>query len=285
MTASPAVVDVEHVASFTNMDPVTLYRSRWLLQRLLRRGSLRYILPHSRAAAVSIHSVFGESFSNKIRVVYPAAIPSPCTASPGENDEFTLLFIGKNFKIKGGLELYRAYKHLQEEYPNIRLVIKSSAREVPDFVRKDPTVTVVTGILPHDDILRLYCSADLFVMPTYMDTFGYVYLEAMAAGLPIIGTDVFAVPEIIQDGYNGFVVHSDIRWHDDRYLHRGSFGFNPVSEQKVVSQLVEKIRILVEDPDLLKKMSKNALYLTTEGKFSIQYRNKQLHDVYLDALH
>ena len=285
LTKTPSVIDFECVTSFANMDPVALQSARRMVLRLLSRPAIKYILPHSYAAARSVESVFGNAFSEKMRVVYPAAVPSPCVAHPGSRETFTILFVGKNFRIKGGVELYRAYKLLSREYKHMKLVIKSNPDEIPRKIVSDPGVHVITKILPYQEVLRLYCSADVFVLPTYMDTFGYVFLEAMAAGLPVIGTDVFAVPEIIQNGYNGFVIHSDIRWHDDRYLPRKEgLRFGSCAEEHIVNQLVDKIRMLIEDKSLLQEMSQNAIYLVTEGKFSIKFRNEVLREIYMSAV-
>jgi glycosyltransferase involved in cell wall biosynthesis len=60
-----------------------------------------------------------------------------------------------------------------------------------------------------DELLNLYAQADIFVMPSLTEAFGVVFLEAMAAGLPVIGTRVGGIPEIIEDGHNGMLVEAD----------------------------------------------------------------------------
>jgi glycosyltransferase involved in cell wall biosynthesis len=57
-----------------------------------------------------------------------------------------------------------------------------------------------------DDLIDLYAQSTLYVMPSLTEAFGIVFLEAMAAGLPVIGTSVGGIPEIIQDGVNGRLV-------------------------------------------------------------------------------
>jgi len=57
--------------------------------------------------------------------------------------------------------------------------------------------------LPPDSLVELYCAADLFVLPTLIETFGMVLVEAMAAGLPILTTDAPGVKDVIEEGENG----------------------------------------------------------------------------------
>jgi glycosyltransferase involved in cell wall biosynthesis len=53
---------------------------------------------------------------------------------------------------------------------------------------------------------ELWRRADLFVMPTRQEAFGMVYQEAAAAGLPVIATNINAIPEIVQDTVTGLLV-------------------------------------------------------------------------------
>jgi len=57
-----------------------------------------------------------------------------------------------------------------------------------------------------EDMPLVYNGSDLFVLASENETFGQVYIEAMACGIPVIGTNVGGVPEIIMDGYNGFLI-------------------------------------------------------------------------------
>ncbi len=78
---------------------------------------------------------------------------------------------------------------------------------------------------------KMYRNADVFIFPTHRDVFGLVLLHAMAEGLPVIASREGAVPEIIQDGINGFLVE------------KGNEG-----------QLAQRILTLAGDPQLRQKI-------------------------------
>ncbi|QKF81106.1 glycosyltransferase family 4 protein [Halarcobacter ebronensis] len=61
-------------------------------------------------------------------------------------------------------------------------------------------------VIPHRDLISLYKASDLFVFPSYIETFGIVLIEAMAAGLPIVTTDVEGCRDLVSDGENGYLL-------------------------------------------------------------------------------
>jgi len=63
-----------------------------------------------------------------------------------------------------------------------------------------------TGFVPEKELPYVFSSADLMVLPSISEPFGIALIEAMAAGLPVIGSRVGGIPEIIDEGVNGFIV-------------------------------------------------------------------------------
>ena len=61
-----------------------------------------------------------------------------------------------------------------------------------------------------------YAIADMFVMPSAYESFGLVFLEALACGVPVIATRVGVAPQVIRDGINGFLVERDPQEIADR---------------------------------------------------------------------
>jgi glycosyltransferase involved in cell wall biosynthesis len=110
------------------------------------------------------------------------------------------LFIGVDFERKGGPDVIRAFAEVRRRLPSARLTI------VGGYPAGDVAPGVVSlGLVRGADALSAVIrSASLFVMPSVWEPFGIVFLEAMAAGIPCIGSDAFAMPEII--GETGSVI-------------------------------------------------------------------------------
>ncbi|MBW2617540.1 MAG: glycosyltransferase family 4 protein [Deltaproteobacteria bacterium] len=60
--------------------------------------------------------------------------------------------------------------------------------------------------LPADEVIALYCLADVFVLPSYLETFGRVLIEAMAAGVPVVTTDAPGCRDVVKHGVSGLLV-------------------------------------------------------------------------------
>jgi glycosyltransferase involved in cell wall biosynthesis len=62
------------------------------------------------------------------------------------------------------------------------------------------------GALPQEEVFGLYTAMDVFVMPSLYEGFGLAAAEAMAVGLPVVGTRIEGLTEVIEDGLTGFLV-------------------------------------------------------------------------------
>jgi glycosyltransferase involved in cell wall biosynthesis len=115
-----------------------------------------------------------------------------------------VLFIGKDFERKGGDLLLAAFARAREHVPNAELWLVTSKEDV-----SGPGVRRIAPTYDRAAIAALYHDSSVFAMPSRCETWGDVFLEAMAYGLPCIGANRDAMPEIIQHGETGFVVEPD----------------------------------------------------------------------------
>lgn len=110
------------------------------------------------------------------------------------------VFVGLDFERKGGRNVIEAFARVRKQLPGARLTLVGGAPR-GDLGPGITSLGIVHGQAALAEVLR---SASLFVMPSVWEPFGIVFLEAMAAGLPCIGANVCAMPEII--GNAGAVV-------------------------------------------------------------------------------
>ena len=135
-------------------------------------------------------------------------IPWPRPAPPMGGP--TILFVGRQFHRKGGDLVLRAFERVRERIPDARLVIAGPS----DLQVSQPGVSLL-GFLDKDTpegwqkLLDTYAASTVFCLPTRFEAFGIVYLEAMCFGLPCVGPEAWAVPEMIVDGVTGFTFPSE----------------------------------------------------------------------------
>jgi glycosyltransferase involved in cell wall biosynthesis len=183
------------------------------IDRVARRESTVY---HGAAAIFPLSEYLRRSFIDDFgvdpdRVVAVGGGPNldfdsiPRRLAPPSTPP-TILFVGANFRRKGGDLLLQAFARVRERIPAARLIVIGSPERF-----EQPGVESL-GFLQKanpSDLQRLqhaYEQSHVFCLPTRFEPFGIVYLEAMAYGLPCVGPDAWAVPEMIRDGKTGFTV-------------------------------------------------------------------------------
>lgn len=98
------------------------------------------------------------------------------------------------------------FKELLRRFPRCRLALVGDGpyRQVLQEELSSSN-TVFTGILHGEELSQAFASADIFIMPSESETLGFVVLESMASGVPVIGARAGGIPDIIDDATNGFL--------------------------------------------------------------------------------
>ena len=133
-----------------------------------------------------------------------------------------------------------------------------------------------TGLINRKKLLNHYSNSDILIYPGYTDSFGFAFLEAMSFGIPIITVDGDSREETIDEGKTGFIIN-----RPKKFSGWDKFG---KEEKRIVSEIIKKTSILIENKKLREKMSKNCLEEIKSGKFSIKERNKKLKEIYNEAI-
>jgi alpha-maltose-1-phosphate synthase len=119
----------------------------------------------------------------------------------------TILFVGRSFERKGGDLLLSAFSTVREHVPDAQLVIAGPS----NLDIAGPGIRLLGSLrkeVPEEwAVLRdAYSGASVFCLPTRFEPFGLVFVEAMFFGLPCVGPDSWAVPEIIVSEETGILV-------------------------------------------------------------------------------
>ncbi|TMF02321.1 MAG: glycosyltransferase family 4 protein [Chloroflexi bacterium] len=130
----------------------------------------------------------------------------------------TVLFVGRLEKRKGLKFLLRAWPMVLERQPNARLVVVGRGRPLEGYRRFaarqgwSASDVLFAGYVPAEDLPRYYQSSDVFCAPnTGQESFGIVLLEAMAAGAPIVASDIPGYRDVVSDGEQGLLVEPLVR--------------------------------------------------------------------------
>jgi glycosyltransferase involved in cell wall biosynthesis len=111
-----------------------------------------------------------------------------------------IVFVGGDFVRKGGPELLQAFRSLDDNSAELTIVTKDPIGDAHD-------ARVVVGLTPNDRrLIDLVVEADLFLLPTRAETFGVAAVEAQAAGVPVIATDLAGLRDVVEDGRTGYLV-------------------------------------------------------------------------------
>lgn len=130
--------------------------------------------------------------------------PLPTPVAHREKERPTALFIGKELYRKGGDVLLQAFAQARQTVPGARLVLLTSG-PIPHHLPQ-AGVEFVRPTWDRRVIADLYRQADLFVLPSRLETWGDVLLEAMSYGLPCVGVTGQAMEEIIEPDGTGCLV-------------------------------------------------------------------------------
>lgn len=171
---------------------------------------------------------------------------------------------------KGVIYFVKALKDILSKHSNVRFLISGNEyygypeyrKEVMSFLEDQdvrPSVTLL-GDIPHTEIQRHYQISDVVVLPSLMEATSLSGLEAMSCGKPLLGTNVGGIPEIVEDGKNGYLVA-------------------PESAKEIADTLVE----MLNNRDRLCKMGDYGRHLAVE-KFSWNQVAKNTLSVYKQVL-
>jgi glycosyltransferase involved in cell wall biosynthesis len=298
---SPAVTRLPWICSLANFQEAMAFNALGMpLPRVVKRHLLEPIFRADNFLGFTFWSEAGRrtmldyggitdpQIIEKARVVYPAVGVRNDRRIDGKSPRM-ILFQGDFFR-KGGVHVVDAFERLQARHPDLTLRLCSDIDI--DFHTRDSKLRerYLHRIISNPSILIGRESRDIFldetlprsavyVVPTYDETFGFAILEALAAGVPVLATREFAIPEMLDHGINGWLLPYSQKEKDvmmDGYTVRHI----PLEFHERISEGVFDVlnELFSERVDYL-RMVREAQQ-TARTRFSFETRNRDMAKLY-----
>jgi glycosyltransferase involved in cell wall biosynthesis len=177
-------------------------------------------------------------------------------------NEIVIGTVGRLEKVKGINYLLLAMKIILAKFPYARLEIVgdgSLLEELEEISKKIGISNSVKFFGKFTDVIPFYKRMDIFVLPSILEGFGIVLLEAMAAGIPVVASDVDGIREVIIQGESGILIP-------------------PKNPDALASAVIQ----LIENPQLVKSLVENGF--KRAQLFDVQEHVMKLESLYSNLL-
>ena len=193
-------------------------------------------------------------------------------------DRPTIVFVGRITRQKGLPHLLRACEQLPAD---VQVILCAGAPDTPEIkaeveglvarLREKRTGVVwIEEMLPRPELIAVLAASDVFVCPSVYEPLGIVNLEAMAVGLPVVGSATGGIPDVIVDGETGLLVPID-------QVQDGTG--TPIDPARFEADLAERLTTLVTDTEAAKAMGQ-AARRRVEEHFAWEAIAQRTMDVY-----
>ena len=193
-------------------------------------------------------------------------------------DRPTVVFVGRITRQKGLPHLLRACEQLPAD---VQVILCAGAPDTPEIkaeveglvarLREKRTGVVwIEEMLPRPELIAVLAASDVFVCPSVYEPLGIVNLEAMAVGLPVVGSATGGIPDVIVDGETGLLVPIE-------QVQDGTG--TPIDPARFEADLAERLITLVTDTEAARTMGQ-AARRRVEEHFAWEAIAQRTMDVY-----
>ncbi|MDO4259412.1 MAG: glycogen synthase [Actinomycetaceae bacterium] len=170
----------------------------------------------------------------------------------------TVVFVGRITRQKGLPHFLRAARQLPQD---VQIVLCAGAPDTPEIAAEVDGlvaqlaaerngVILITQMLPQPELACILNAAHVFITPSVYEPLGIVNLEAMALGLPVVGTATGGIPDVIVDGETGFLIPIE-------QMQDGTG--TPLDPQRFEADMAQRLTAVLSDPDLAARMGQAGL--------------------------
>lgn len=291
--------EIPHVVTAHSLEPLRPWKaeqlgggyrlSSWIEQSAFEAASA--IIAVSEGMRRDILRSYPRIDESRVAVVHngidlerwqPLDDPGIITSLGIDPDRPSVVFVGRITRQKGLTYLLRAAALLP---PEVQLVVCAGSPDTPEILAevKEGIAALATqrsGVVWIDRLLSqpqlraVFTSATTFVCPSVYEPLGIVNLEAMACGIPVVGTATGGIPEVVHDGVTGRLVPID-------QLDDGTG--TPTDPDKFVADLAATLIEVVGDPATARRMGEAGRALAEKdfGWDRIAERTKEIYSALL----
>jgi glycosyltransferase involved in cell wall biosynthesis len=176
--------------------------------------------------------------------------------------DFLICCIARHVKQKSLDFLILSFAEFTKKNPNSKLLLVGNGPERNNLIKiakENKVYKKIIWIKFSENIKDLLKISNVFVLPSKYEGFGMVFLEAMLTNTPVISTNISAIPEVIENNYNGILIEPDN-----------------------IKQMVSALNN-IQDKKLIKKFSINSKKLLS-NKFNLEAMYKKTNNVYYSIL-
>lgn len=191
--------------------------------------------------------------SNKVRVINNGFESEQMVSQNNKisnlKGEIILLTVGSLIKTKGIDISIKAVSKLVVKYPEIKYYIIGEGEQKDELLNLVERLNLkkhvyFLGRLHHNEVIQYMINSDIFVLPSWQEGFGVVYIEAMSCGIPVIGVKGEGIEDVIEHNYNGFLV-----------------------EPKNINDIINTVEFILSNPDKSSAIAKNG-EITVKNNFT-----------------
>lgn len=180
--------------------------TRWLIKAVLDRSRFVAVLSDSWQRWV----ITVTRNRNVTKIPNPIVVAEAMTERTSAQSARTMLFLGRLGQRKGIYDLLDAVKRLTARHPQLVLLCAGDGETV-EVKRRAQQLGIashvrVLGWVSGNEKEQLFAQSSICVLPSYGEGLPVALLEAMAAGLPIVASDVGGIPEAVADGVEGLLI-------------------------------------------------------------------------------
>lgn len=292
-TNKPYILYVENplaLVHYSTGRPDTVLSKR-KLKKFLNDDKLKAIVCMSKACYETFPQIYDLPDKKKLKQIYPF-ITNENKIKKDFSKELQCLYISSDFYLKGGSEIIEAHKKIKKENSNIRITVVTKLDKIKPSDLKyindnRDSIEIVEFNLSKKELSELYKKSHVLLNVSRQDSFSLVALEAMKYGNVILSTDLYALPEMVENNFNGFLIGPKYRFfREDNMPNIGVWNdrrntiYSDFIDLKIVDFLVDKIKTLDNDRNLLLEMGDNSFNKATNSEFDSMFIESSWEDLF-----